>query len=163
MRISQPIISALAAALMLAAPVAHAEESLPFSLQVDQFLKVNADRTSMLFDAPAATHAHASQAVIATGIKYNETLDPHRGESSPVALPLYGNWCGPGFSGPGAPIDAIDEACMRHDLCYEHMGYFDELCDSILTERVSRITPQNERQRMTIFGIKAIFNGVHRK
>ena len=28
------------------------------------------------------------------------------------------NWCGPGCSGPGAPINAIDNACKEHDICY---------------------------------------------
>lgn len=28
------------------------------------------------------------------------------------------NWCGPGCSGPGAPINAVDAACMAHDKCY---------------------------------------------
>ncbi|MDN4608080.1 phospholipase [Sporosarcina highlanderae] len=28
------------------------------------------------------------------------------------------NWCGPGCSGPGAPVNAVDAACKAHDLCY---------------------------------------------
>ncbi|WP_342342358.1 phospholipase [Neobacillus novalis] len=26
-------------------------------------------------------------------------------------------WCGPGCSGPGAPINDVDACCMGHDLC----------------------------------------------
>ncbi|WP_209122728.1 phospholipase [Alkalihalobacillus sp. BA299] len=26
-------------------------------------------------------------------------------------------WCGPGCSGPGAPINDVDECCQRHDQC----------------------------------------------
>lgn len=44
-----------------------------------------------------------------------------------VDLPLYGRWCGPGHSGPGEPIDAVDEACCRHDICFCEQGYDD--CD----------------------------------
>ena len=28
------------------------------------------------------------------------------------------HWCGPGCSGPGAPINRVDAACKAHDLCY---------------------------------------------
>lgn len=45
---------------------------------------------------------------------------------------LYGNWCGPGCSGPGAPIDGIDSCCQLHDTCYEYMGYFNCSCDLLL-------------------------------
>ncbi len=31
-------------------------------------------------------------------------------------------WCGPGCSGPGAPINSVDAACKDHDLCYERYG-----------------------------------------
>lgn len=27
------------------------------------------------------------------------------------------NWCGPGCSGPGAPINDVDACCKKHDLC----------------------------------------------
>ncbi|WP_249305913.1 phospholipase [Lederbergia citrea] len=27
-------------------------------------------------------------------------------------------WCGPGCSGPGAPINDVDACCYRHDRCY---------------------------------------------
>ncbi len=32
------------------------------------------------------------------------------------------NWCGPGCSGPGAPVNAVDAACKAHDLCYRKSG-----------------------------------------
>lgn len=31
-------------------------------------------------------------------------------------------WCGPGCSGPGAPINAVDAACKAHDECYHRYG-----------------------------------------
>jgi hypothetical protein len=46
-----------------------------------------------------------------------------------VDIPLYGNWCGPGHAGPGAPIDAVDEACCRHDMCFCEDGYDDCACN----------------------------------
>ena len=27
------------------------------------------------------------------------------------------NWCGPGCSGPGAPINDVDFCCQQHDKC----------------------------------------------
>lgn len=37
-------------------------------------------------------------------------------------LALYGRYCGPGHSGPGEPVDAIDAACRRHDAAYKAAG-----------------------------------------
>jgi RHS repeat-associated protein len=34
---------------------------------------------------------------------------------------FYGNWCGKG--GSGAPVDAVDAACMVHDFLYEKFGF----------------------------------------
>lgn len=31
-------------------------------------------------------------------------------------------WCGPGCSGPGAPINEVDAACKAHDHCYREFG-----------------------------------------
>jgi hypothetical protein len=46
-----------------------------------------------------------------------------------AGLEIYGNWCGPGHSGPGAPIDRVDQVCCRHDKCYGDRGSFDCSCD----------------------------------
>ena len=32
------------------------------------------------------------------------------------------NWCGPGCSGPGAPVNKVDAACKQHDMCYRKHG-----------------------------------------
>lgn len=45
---------------------------------------------------------------------------------------IYGNWCGPGCSGPSDPIDGVDSCCKTHDLCYDRNGYFDCECDAAL-------------------------------
>ncbi|WP_404450545.1 phospholipase [Virgibacillus necropolis] len=36
------------------------------------------------------------------------------------------NWCGPGCSGPGAPINKVDAACKAHDECYR---WHDSRCE----------------------------------
>ena len=50
---------------------------------------------------------------------------------------IYGNWCGALRSGPGAPIDDIDRACMNHDICLATWVEFvtpcrRRICDKIL-------------------------------
>lgn len=47
---------------------------------------------------------------------------------------LYGNWCGPHWSGgnqnpPLPPIDSLDRSCMKHDICYAEKGYYNKECD----------------------------------
>ncbi|WP_228550168.1 phospholipase [Salinibacillus xinjiangensis] len=37
-------------------------------------------------------------------------------------------WCGPGCSGPGAPINDVDACCKRHDFCLKRGRSFCE-CD----------------------------------
>lgn len=63
--------------------------------------------------------------------------NPGAGTNPPATsgLPIYGNYCGPGFGDPtGAtpPIDAVDAACRTHDLCYAARGYFNCGCDRAL-------------------------------
>src|SRR5262249_32622593 len=45
---------------------------------------------------------------------------------------VYGKWCGPGCSGPGAPVDNVDQCCQAHDQCYTDRGYFACSCDKRL-------------------------------
>jgi Phospholipase A2 len=51
-------------------------------------------------------------------------------------IPIYGNWCGPGHSGPGAPIDPVDRVCCLHDHCYGDRGTLDCACDRDLVARM---------------------------
>ncbi|MDQ2090486.1 hypothetical protein [Marimonas arenosa] len=48
------------------------------------------------------------------------------------SFPLHGNWCGIGHSGgpySAAPIDPLDAACMRHDICAAQRGELNCGCD----------------------------------
>lgn len=51
---------------------------------------------------------------------------------------LYGNWCGPGCSGPDAPISKVDACCKKHDECYRDSGYFNCDCDKKLIQDLAR-------------------------
>lgn len=50
---------------------------------------------------------------------------------------MYGRWCGPGCSGPGAPIDDVDACCQAHDQCYGRRGYFSCSCDRELLDCIA--------------------------
>ncbi|RNB68120.1 phospholipase A2 family protein [Brevibacillus panacihumi] len=63
---------------------------------------------------------------------------------------FYGNWCGMGCSGPGAPIDDVDRCCQKHDFCYERHGYFSCKCDQRFLKCL-----ENQRDRSTAKGRKA--------
>lgn len=55
-----------------------------------------------------------------------------------VALPVHGNWCGPGH-GAGPALDLLDAACLRHDLCIAVAGApFDCACDLTLMDELRR-------------------------
>jgi hypothetical protein len=57
------------------------------------------------------------------GVFQKERRENMRKRSSPgfCIFPEY-KWCGPGCSGPGEPINEVDEACREHDLCYQKYG-----------------------------------------
>ena len=47
-----------------------------------------------------------------------------------MGVRLYGNWCGPGIgTSDYPPIDPLDAACMRHDMCYIATGSVACECD----------------------------------
>lgn len=56
----------------------------------------------------------------------------------------YGNWCGPGCSGPGYPIDNVDACCRTHDQCYATYGYFNCDCDLALLACLSPYTSYHQ-------------------
>lgn len=57
-------------------------------------------------------------------------------EELQLKLRVYGNWCGPGHSGPGAPVDPVDQVCCKHDKCYSSEGYLDCKCDRDMIRRL---------------------------
>ncbi|MFA8439394.1 phospholipase [Pueribacillus sp. YX66] len=73
------------------------------------------------------------------------------------------NWCGPGCSGPGAPINDVDAACKAHDECYRNYGNI-HACDQVFLERLQPlINPYTlqGRQARTLYHfmkVKMLFN-----
>ena len=59
-------------------------------------------------------------------------------------LPGY-NWCGPGCSGPGKPVNRVDAACRAHDKCYDKYGPICK-CDREFMERLRPLMDQRNRE-----------------
>ncbi|MGF2615999.1 phospholipase [Rossellomorea vietnamensis] len=60
-------------------------------------------------------------------------------------------YCGPGCSGPGAPINAVDAACKAHDECYERFGpscRCDRMFMKRLQSRMQARTPEGRHARV---------------
>ncbi|WP_061810321.1 hypothetical protein [Rossellomorea vietnamensis] len=56
-------------------------------------------------------------------------------------------WCGPGCSGPGAPVNSVDAACKAHDLCYDRYGPTCE-CDRMFIKKLEgEIDPHTRKGR----------------
>ncbi|WP_084220067.1 phospholipase [Jeotgalibacillus soli] len=71
-------------------------------------------------------------------------------------------WCGPGCSGPGAPINEVDAACKVHDLCYQRYGPSCR-CDREFLERLRPMANQhssrgrNARMLYNYIKLQALF------
>lgn len=65
-------------------------------------------------------------------------------------LPGY-NWCGPGCSGPDAPVNDVDAACKTHDECYRN-GRSPCECDrefiQLLQTKINGFTEEGRHARM---------------
>ncbi|MFZ3579916.1 phospholipase [Virgibacillus sp. DJP39] len=66
------------------------------------------------------------------------------------------NWCGPGCSGPGAPVNRVDAACKAHDECYRIYGSICK-CDIQFMRRLQAYrTPQTLEGRQANVMYKAM-------
>ncbi|MCM3726419.1 phospholipase [Neobacillus cucumis] len=56
-------------------------------------------------------------------------------------------WCGPGCSGPGAPINDVDACCQKHDYCLSR-GLSSCQCDTQFMECLRpKMNPNTEKGR----------------
>lgn len=100
------------------------------------FLKYTVGTNPPMFDTDAALGDRASDFLIAIGESYNDWQWAHSGARA--SFPYHERWCGPGHSGPGAPIDTLDTAYMHHDKCYAARGYNSCSCDRELVAEINR-------------------------
>lgn len=68
------------------------------------------------------------------------TAQPQVKRETAGVMGVYGNWCGPDHpkdvAANPSPIDALDAACMRHDLCYTERGFLSCECDAAFTQEL---------------------------
>ena len=73
------------------------------------------------------------------------------------SIPIYGNWCGPNHpSTPalaGPPVNALDAACMRHDICTANRGRFDCGCDLAFMNELRTTRWQNPNLQSIARGV----------
>ncbi|SHG63946.1 phospholipase [Ornithinibacillus halophilus] len=73
------------------------------------------------------------------------------------------NWCGPGCSGPGMPLNAVDAACRDHDLCYKYHRdrcYCDRMFMNQLMQLQNRYTTEGRLAR-TMLRYMRLQTGIH--
>lgn len=82
-----------------------------------------------------------SESIIEVADNYFEILNQYyayeNGNKTRMSVPIYGNWCGPGY-GSGTPIDLLDIGCRSHDWCYGKRGYYKCSCDQELAAYIDR-------------------------
>lgn len=123
------------------------------------------------FDVGSARAAGESALVIQAGQDFNAMaravasatpgvgLDGAQLATTKLSIPVWGNWCGPGHSGPGAPIDTLDTLCMRHDKGHAARGYFDCACDAQLKAEIDRFAHRmGSRERAMAAAVKLAFS-----
>ncbi len=91
-------------------------------------------------------------------IKNPEILDLESEKNSPQeiekpsltqrVMPVYGNWCGANhpkdMSLADEPIDLLDQACKKHDFCYENEGYLSCACDNDINQELIQGLNENK-------------------
>lgn len=77
------------------------------------------------------------------------TLPSHAAPANVPGAPkmlVHGNYCGPGNNAPLAPVDALDEACARHDGCTPDGALPSKACNLRLQADAERVA-RDARQR----------------
>lgn len=135
---------------------------------ITRHLKSNSQ--GVYFDEKAAIAARENERVILAGRNFNLVVEDQKTNNfndSPtgepytygVSIPVWGNWCGPGHSGPAAPKDTLDTLCMRHDKCYASRGYFDCACDAQLKAEIDRYAGRmGSKERAMAAAVKLAFS-----
>ena len=78
-----------------------------------------------------ALHFHLIGHTILYPLKGSE-VKPMRRPNIGFCYPGY-RYCGPGCSGPGAPVNEVDKCCQYHDHCYAQR-HGKQYCDAIFLQ-----------------------------
>lgn len=129
------------------------------SKAINRFLVRDTSRNYIYFNVNQARIARASQDLIMIGQEFNNISMAYTDRKSRLDIPVWGNYCGPGHSGPGKPIDLLDTACMHHDNCYGKEGYWSCNCDKGLVDEInSNLNHMTGKQKAMAYAVKAYFS-----
>lgn len=119
--LSKILIFCLALILLVPSSVFAQKSSFEKDMKtLNNYIKVSEDNV-YYFDREAAQRDNQPELILKAGEEFELLVkenDVDKVRARVVRLEIYGNWCGPGYSGPEAPIDALDTACQSHDYCY---------------------------------------------
>jgi V8-like Glu-specific endopeptidase len=73
---------------------------------------------------------------------------------------VYGKWRGPGCSGPGAPVDDVDQCCQAHDHRYANRGYFACSCNRKLLSYIAPKRDMNTPKGKAAWAVWGAFRGL---
>lgn len=108
-----------------------------------QYVSIHEDGLKIRFDEERAKAEGASEDAMRSGEILNALSASMQDNQSRLGEgKIWGNWCGKGHSGPGAPVDLLDTACMHHDQCYAARGYGTCSCDDDLIAEINRNYPR---------------------
>ncbi|MFV0466009.1 MAG: hypothetical protein ACK5ML_08045 [Lachnospiraceae bacterium] len=120
------------------------KEKVPAELKkiqkkVEKYLSTSEEGV-VYFDEEAALNDGLEEEMLVIGRNLNQfstamQINPDQATTR-LSIPIYGNWCGPGHSGPAGPIDLLDRLCQIHDYCYANRGYFSCYCDARLEKSI---------------------------
>lgn len=129
---------------------------------IKPYIRTTADGVRY-FDEQAARNDHVDEVTIEVGNNFNLISSAYEKAKHPeygtvrMSIPVWGNWCGPGYSGPAAPKDYLDTACMHHDICYGEKGYFNCSCDRELINEIWRNMSKMKRKERLMASAVLIF------
>ncbi|MGX6444949.1 phospholipase [Neobacillus sp. K501] len=77
-------------------------------------------------------------------------------------------WCGPGCSGPGAPVNDVDACCYKHDRCLKRgipSCYCDEQFLECLRPKINARTQKGRQAKLmyNVIKLKTAFTCPNRK
>ena len=145
-KIGITIISVALIALFLCPTKVFANTISEYKFEQDrqkimQYIMID-DNGIFYFDERAAHNNNEEQFIIEAGLKLEEiSLEYYQSEKSllgkGLTLPLYGNFCGPGYGDMTQdPIDFLDAKCKEHDECYGTDYYYSCDCDQTLVDAI---------------------------
>lgn len=129
-----------------------------FDAGLKMFLVKAPESGVIYFDTNKAREAGVSTDLLAVGEDFNQVSLAYADKKSRIGIPVWGNYCGPGHSGPGKPIDRLDTACMNHDNCYARRGYFSVECDrQLIAEIDANIGRMGRGEKAMAYAIRTYF------